>query len=205
MSVSSVVSNTTPSSLQGLYQQGRSAFKTMLSDVQFGDMSGAQSALSALQQAASGIQGLGGSAATGVASRWQNSFDNLIASIQAAGSTAGAGATTGTTAAITATTVTTGASGASSSLGQDLTALIQAVQSGNLSGAQQDLTQLETDAQNQLGQFGQVAHHHHHHHGDANPSVTGAGGTTNINSSSVSAYASITTVQMSGSSLSTTA
>jgi hypothetical protein len=94
--------------------------------------------------------------------------------------------------------------------GQDLASLIQAVQSGNLGGAQQDLTQLQSDMKS-LGGGG----HHHHHHGGAssatasntNSSSTGSTtGTTGTNTSnSASAYASMMNLQATSSAMSTLA
>ena len=210
MSVSSVASSTNASTLQSLYQQSKNAFKTLASDVQSGDMSGAQSALTALQQASASIQGLGSSSGTQQPSQSQAAFANLISSIQA-GSTSGAqsvlGALESATSA-TAATSTTGAAGTAatgstqSSLGQDLASLIQAVQSGNLSGAQQDLTQLQSDATSQVS-----GHHHHHHHGGgdvANATASNAStanssnaaGSSTSTSTSASAYAAVSSAQV---------
>jgi hypothetical protein len=204
MSALPVASSTNSSSLQGLYQQSKSAFKTLAKDVQSGDMSGAQSALTALQQAAGGIQGLGGSSGTQQSSPLQNAFASLISSIQAGGqsgpqnlvSALQSAQSTQTTAGTSGAGASTSATGtAQTSLGQDLAALIQAVQSGSLSSAQQDLTQLQSDAKSQ------ISGHHHHHHGGAGASdavagtsATGASSSGNTGASA-SAYAAMTGVQ----------
>jgi hypothetical protein len=63
----------------------------------------------------------------------------------------------------TASTAATNSSG-SSSLSTDLTALGQALSSGNLAAAQQAFQSMQTDLQGTTGT--QQAHHHHHHHQD---------------------------------------
>lgn len=234
--MSTVSSSTNAQTLQALYQQRRSDFNTMTSDVKAGDIKGAQSALSSLQQVASNIQGLVGT--TQVPSQYsqlQNDFSNLISSIQSgvtgnaqsalsalqtllptsSSDNANAAATgaAGTTAAagVTGSSGTTGATGTtgttSSSLSQELAALIQAVQSGNLSGAQQDLSQLQSSLPVLTG-----GHHHHHAINTTAPlndsSNTGTGTSTGNGSSassSASAYASMMNMQATSPAMSTMA
>jgi hypothetical protein len=129
-----------------------SDFASMISSIQSGSISGAQTALSALQQDQAA---LGTSSTTGI-------------------STAPAGTI-------------------KSALGQDMASLIQAVQSGNLSGAQQELTQLQSDASTLGG-----GHHHHHHHaapvGRTTTASTASTGNTSA-PASASAYASVMNFQ----------
>src|SRR5450631_4461481 len=81
-----------------------------------------------------------------------------------------------------------------SSFSQDLANLIQAVQSGNLTSAQQGVTQLQSDMQSQG-----AGHHHHHHHAAAAPASTSTASPTATSSTgsptSASAYASVMNFQ----------
>lgn len=200
MSASSVISSSNPSALQALIQQRKNEFKTMASDVQSGNISGAQSALAALQQASANIQGVGGASGTQntpPSSQLQINFANLINSMQSGGANSASVALSALTASqpVQSTGATSAAGATPSSFGQELTSLIQAVQSGDLAGAQQDLTQLLSDAKSQ------VAGHHHHHDADGSP-VSGSAtnssigsGTSTAASSSASAYASMMNMQ----------
>jgi hypothetical protein len=204
MSAPSIASSTNSSPLQELHQHRRSEFKTMASDVQSGNMTGAQAALSALQQSLTDVQGLGG-ASGGQGSQQpgslQNDFANLINSIRTGSLASVQNALGGLQTTQQPQTVHANAAtgSAPSGFGQDLASLIQAVQAGNLTNAQQDLTQLQADGAK-----------HRHHDSDsggvastsaATNAVTasGAGSTTGSAGSSASlsasAYASIMNLQ----------
>jgi len=68
---------------------------------------------------------------------------------------------------LTSTATTTTSSSGSSSLAQAFSQLGQDLQSGNLSGAQQDFSTIQQDFQQAAQSQGQQSegHHHHHHHG----------------------------------------
>ena len=63
------------------------------------------------------------------------------------------------------------------SIAQTFAQLGQALQSGNLSAAQQDFTTIQQDAQQNSGQH--VGLHHHHHHTDPSQSSTASSQPTN--------------------------
>lgn len=205
MSAPSIASSTNSSLLQELHQHRRSEFRTMTSDVQSGNMAGAQAALSALQQSLTNVQGLEG-ISSGLGSQQpgslQSDFANLVNSIRT-GSLAGVQnaldslQTTQQPQTVDANAAT---GSAQTGFGHDLASLIQAVQSGNLANAQQDLTQLQADG----------VKHHHHGSGDVTSTSTitngatanGIGGTGSAGSSaslSASAYASMMNLQASSS------
>lgn len=110
--------------------QFKSDMQSLISAVKSGDMTGAQTALKALQSDASTAQASGGAVP------------------YSAGST-------------------------SSSPTDDFQALINAVKSGDTTGAQNALAKLQDD----MSAVGGGHHHHHHHHGGAS-SATAAGATT---------------------------
>ena len=86
--------------------------------------------------------------------------------------------TTGSTASQSAsgTTSSTASQSLSGTLAQDMTALGQALQSGDSSGAQTAFAQLQQDMQSVAKSGG----HHHHHHGSGSQSSTSS--TSNSNS-----------------------
>jgi hypothetical protein len=220
MSTLPIASSSNASTLQALFQQRKSEFKSMASDVEAGNMSAAQSALATLQQTASNIQGLGGTSAppsTAQTGSLQSSFANLISSIQS-GSTSGAQSALSaleqtlhpSPASSTSTGATSPTGGAQSSFIQELTALIKAVQAGDQTAAQQDLTQLQSTLQTQ-GSEG----HHHHHRGGVDSATANVGNNTGSNSAggtgasggpisttSASAYASMMDMQATSSAMS---
>lgn len=108
---------------QNKFQQIQSEFQQLGTDLQSGNLSGAQSDFATLSQNLAGLTQAASSAAT---------------------------ATTGTP---------------SNSLVQAFSQLGQDLQSGNLTGAQTDYTNIEQDAQQSLSQ--QVSGHHHHHHAES--------------------------------------
>lgn len=209
MSAPSVTLGGNPSTLQALLQQRKSDFKALASDVQSGDLSGAQSALAALQRDSASISGLGGvSGAQGSpqSSQLQINFASLINSFQS-GSLRGAQSAVGALQPTQATGVAAASGSAQSGFGQELAALIQAVQSGNLTGAQQDLTQLLSDVSNSAG-----AHRHHRDGGQATSASSGTSGidsdgigSRSAASASASAYASMMNPQVSSTAMSTSA
>jgi hypothetical protein len=79
-------------------------------------------------------------------------------------------------------------SSAQSAFASDLTALLQAVQSGDTATAQQDATAVQNDLQNAGSQQAPAAnsghHHHHHHMAQATDSTSGSSSTTTSGTSS---------------------
>jgi hypothetical protein len=185
VSISLAALNAATPALHGLQSQLKTNFQSLLSDVQSGDLSGAQSAFTSLQNAFSGAQGVGGATqGTGVqpVSQLRTDVANLISSIQV-GSISGAQTALAAGGAASATT-------AKSSFSQDLANLIQAVRSGNLTSAQQGVTPLQSDMQSQ------GAGHHHHHRAATNTSIASPAATSSTSSpSSASAYASVMNFQ----------
>lgn len=59
-------------------------------------------------------------------------------------------------------------------IAQAFNQLSQDLQSGNLSAAQQDYTQIQQDFQNQASSQNQQTHHHHHHGGGSGGSGSGS-------------------------------
>ena len=108
------------------------------------------------QQRRAEFQQLGQALQSGNLSAAQQDFAELTSSGSSASTS---GATTATT-----TTAATGTGSAAStspvsSIGQEFTALGQALQAGNLSAAQQAYSAMQ-----QIGQTQGHHHHHHHHH-----------------------------------------
>lgn len=174
MSISSIGSASSVSAAGvSPFQQRRQDFQQLQQALANGDLSGAQSAFSALQQL-----------------------------FQAAGAGAATATGTGTSPAAVAATATSGSSTGSataSPLASDWTALGQALSSGNLQGAQSAFAQLQTDFRAALQSVadgsssgtlnvrgasasanGAVHHGHHHHHagGSAASGTVGAGSST---------------------------
>jgi hypothetical protein len=212
MSASPIASSTSASTLQALFQQRKSEFKSMASDVEAGNMGAAQSELAALRQTASTIQGLGGAPAlpgTPQTGSLQSSFANLISSIQSGSNSGAQCAMSALQQALqpTASAATPATGSTQSSFVQELTSLIQAVQAGDQATAQQDLTQLQSTLQTQGSE------HRRHHRSDAtNAAASDANITSShnaISSSSngggainASAYASMADMQATSSAMS---
>lgn len=203
----SVSSSTSAQTLQALYKQSRSDFSKMVSDVKSGDLKDAQSALSSLQQVSSNIQGLLGTQGSQQYSQLQTDFANLVSNLQS-GITGGVlGALQSAQQAVSGASATgagqaagaTVSSPAQTSLGQDLAALIQDIQAGNIKGAQQDLSQLQSG----LPGLGGGMNHHHHAIvnspglGDANAGNGASSNSSGSNgsNSAASAYASMMAMQ----------
>jgi hypothetical protein len=113
--------------------------------LQSGSLSSAQDALGKLQQDAQAA--------------WQSQLQNKVQNAQAVyalmQSAQGAGTTPAATSASNQSTA--------GPVQSDLNSLNQALQSGDISGAQKLLTQLQQDLQASGQNYG--GHHHHHHHG----------------------------------------
>ncbi len=162
MSISGISSAASNAALLQLYQQRNQALASLESAVQSGNISTAQQSLTALQQDTQTIQST------------LDPSGNQSASGQGAGSSSGQ---------------TAGAS-AQSAFASDLTALLQAVQSGNTATAQQDATAVQNDLQNAGSQQAPAAtsghHHHHHHMAQAADSASASSSTTTTNTSTTS-------------------
>lgn len=102
---------------------------------------------------------LGQDLQSGNLSAAQQDFVTLQQDLQQTGSTSTTSATS---------TASTSAAQSSESISQLFQQLGEDLQSGNLSGAQQDFQSLQTDLQNLVSgqsQSGEAVHGHHHHHG----------------------------------------
>ena len=139
MSISGISSAASNAALVQLFQQRNQALAALESAVQSGNMSAAQQSLTTLQQDTQTIQ------------------STLDPSGNQSSSGPGTGASSGQTSGTSA----------QSAFASDLTALLQAVQSGNTATAQQDATAVQNDLQNAGSPQAPAAtsgHHHHHHH-----------------------------------------
>ena len=112
------------------FQQRRQDFQALQQALANGDLSGAQSAFSALQQLFQGAGGAAGAAASGTAGSGTNTASSVLAASAASGSSTG--------------------SATASPLSSDWAALGQALSSGNLQGAQSAFAQLQTDFRSAL-------------------------------------------------------
>jgi hypothetical protein len=161
MSISGVSSVASNAALLQLYQQRNQALASLESAVQSGNISTAQQSLTALQQDTQTIQ------------------STLDPSGDQSASGQGAGSSSGQTAG----------SSAQSAFASDLTALLQAVQSGNMATAQQDATAVQNDLQNAGSQQAPAAtsgHHHHHQMGQAADWASAASSTTTTGTATTS-------------------
>jgi hypothetical protein len=162
MSISGVSSAASNAALVQLYQQRNQALTAIESAVQSGNISTAQQSLATLQQDTQTIQST------------LDPSGNQSTGGQGAGSSSGQA--TGTS--------------AQGAFASDLTALLQAVQSGNTATAQQDATAVQNDLQNASSQQAPAAtsghHHHHHHMGEAADSTSGSSSTTTTGTSTTS-------------------
>ena len=131
---------------QSKVQQLAGEFQQLAQDVQSGNLTQAQQDFTTLAQNIPGVSLGSVPPSTGIANTPSTS-----------GTTA-TGATGGTTPATATPSSTNPLIQAFNQLGQDL-------QSGNLQGAQQDITKIETTAQqNVQASVQQSGHHRHHHH-----------------------------------------
>jgi hypothetical protein len=155
---------------QGFYQQRRADMLELAQALQSGDLSGAQKVFSAL--AALSLNG-----------------SNAAASSTAAAATAAASSSTAATSSVAPSSTSTSSTASSTSgpfsnsqLNKDFNAIGQALQSGDLAGAQSAFATFQQDLQNVRGGSrlqsggGQVQasggrhHHHYHHHGSGQSS-----------------------------------
>jgi hypothetical protein len=127
------------------------------------------------QQLQQDFQSLAGALQSGSLSGAQSAFSSLIQLLP--NSSSAVNSQTQTTAT---SSVSSSSNGTSSTITNDLSALGQAIQSGNLTGAQNDFTKLTQDMQSIGG-----GHHHHHHKTSASSqnatTASATGSTTGTN------------------------
>ena len=182
MSVAGILSSSAAIPAQGFYQQRRADLLELAKALQTGDLSGAQTAFSALAALA-----LPGSTATATSS--------AATSPVATNSSTAATSTSDPTSSSAAPPTSTSGPFSNAQLNQDFNAIGQALQSGDIAGAQkafatfqQDLQNVQAGSQTQgssQGQAGQVQasrghHHRHHHHGGSGQSSSAASTTPDI-------------------------
>jgi hypothetical protein len=127
------------------------------------------------QQLQQDCQSLSGALQSGSLSGAQSAFSALMQLLPNSSSPVNSQTQT------TATPSVSSSSNGTSSINNDLSALGQAIQSGNLTGAQNDFTQLTQDMQ----KIGGGHHHHHHKISASSENITTAsatGSTTSTNS-----------------------
>jgi hypothetical protein len=207
-------------------KQGKQDFSQLLGALQSGDMQGAQQAYSAMQQLLPGIQAAAQTSAGAVGNAVTTDFSALGAALSS-GSLSGAqdavtklqqdaqayrqgsntfgslehaeGIYKSMQRSATSSASANSSAGSDTTLNTDMTALGQALQSGNISSAQDAYAKLQQDLlSTQQGQG--VGRHHHHHHaasGSQNPissylanSVLGSTATTANSAGSSSQTAS---------------
>lgn len=199
MSVSSIASSTgvglNQTNWRSTVKQGKQDFNQLLGALQSGDVQGAQQAYAAMQQLLPGIQAAT-QASAGAAGNAVTTDFSALGTALSSGSLSGAqDAVTKLQQDVQtyrqgnnkfgslehaediyksmqqSTTSGASANGSGASLNADMTALGQALQSGNISSAQDAYAKLQQDLQStQQGQG--VGRHHHHHHaasGSQNP------------------------------------
>lgn len=153
MSISGISAGSSNSVLLQLFQQRNQALASLESAVQSGNIGTAQQSLTALQQDTQTIQ----------------------STLDPPGDQSTGGQGTGSSSGQPA------GSSAQSTFASDLTALLQAVQSGNTATAQQDATAVQNDLQNAGSAQAPAAtsgHHHHHHHMAQSTDSTSASSST---------------------------
>jgi len=177
MTVSSVSSSPYQTNAPTPWQQRAQDFKALANALQSGDLTGAQQAFAALQKDQPGSTST--TSASGQNSQASNDFQSLQNALQS-GDLSGAqqafaslkqdlqGAHRGHHHHHHRSTQNTssGGSGQNNPLASDMQTLQSALQSGDLSSAQQAFANFQKDLQTT-----QSAHHHHHH--AANPATSG--------------------------------
>jgi urate oxidase len=144
------------------------------------------------QQRRAEFQQLGQDLQSGNVTAAQQDYAELTASTS--------GASSSSTTAATATSSSSSTASSASSLAQEFTALGQALQTGNLSAAQQAYSAMQQDAQS-ISQTQGHHHHHHHHSGASSNSQTSTDGSSSSTSSTSTTGASSSTDTSSVSSL----
>ena len=152
--------------------------------LQSGSLTSAQDALGKLQQDAQAV--------------WQAHLQQETQNAQSVYALMQGAQTSGTTAVGTASTSPQATVG---SVQNDLSALNQALQTGDTAAAQKLLAQLEQDLQATAQASGQNygGHHHHHHHGSSNVgAASGAAATTPSTSAAATAAVSVPATSSAG-------
>jgi hypothetical protein len=146
---------------QSKVQQLAGEFQQLAQDVQSGNLTQAQQHFTTLAQNISGV--------------------TLASASQSGGA---ASAVSGTA---TGTTPTTGTPSSTNPLIQEFNQLGQDLQSGNVQGARQDITNIENTAQQNVQANVQQSGHHHHHHRVDNDQTSSQSATSGSSSSGFSA------------------
>lgn len=152
---------------------------------------GAVSGLTASQQTTkNGTSSTATSATSAPQDSFQSDFADLLASVQAGDINGAQSALTqlqsvlqssgvyspDSTSALASASSTS--SSPASATQNDIDSLFQAVQSGNITGAQSALAQLQSDASSQTSGAHAGGRHHHHHHGGGGSSTQAASSST---------------------------